>query len=502
MIHPGTLILTNSTISGNLQTDNGSTLGGGGIANSGTATVTNSTITNNSSVAPGSLPSGISTFGAGTVTIEGSIVANQQVGIDCDTFDGASITSDGGNIESGTSCGFMSADDLQDTDPLLGPLANNGGKTDTHILLPGSLAIDNADACDLMDDQRDEPREVNDCDSGSVEVQNATLTITKDTDPAGLLDFDFTSDIPDDVCTPMLTAGNFSLDDGDSISCTITEGDYNVTEIIPADNSLSITCSSQPIDGVTINNTNGTLDFTTIPNDTTVNCTFTNSDTSVFALDVELGGPGFGTVTGPAGVPDNGGINCPGDCTETYNPGTLVTLTPTPAEGSEFQEWTGNCNAGGQVTMNGNRSCTATFILQGGGQVLNPGDPIEFIQDNVPEVKEGGEGTFIVTARNATNANLTNVEIIIEDEIIVAKEILSARLEPSTAFLEPNIGSCLILEDTVECDIATLSNDVDVVIDFVAEDVPPGDVDIFLSADADQIGDLVNAIALVIYHKR
>ena len=103
-----------------------------------------------------------------------------------------------------------------------------------------------------------------------------------------------------------------------------------------------------------------------------------------------------------------------------------------------------------------------------------------------------------MTARNATDANLTNVEISIEDEIIVSREITNVRLEPSTAFLEPDIGNCVILENSVECDIATLANDVDIVIDFVAEDVPPGDVDIFLTGDADQIGGLVNAIALVI----
>ena len=32
--------------------------------------------------------------------------------------------------------------DLVNTDPLLGPLADNGGPTLTHALLPGSPAID------------------------------------------------------------------------------------------------------------------------------------------------------------------------------------------------------------------------------------------------------------------------------------------------------------------------------------------------------------------------
>jgi len=483
----GILDMTNSTVS-----NNDADLTGGGIYNTGaTSNIDNSTITDNSATGGGG---GVDNMG--TLIVTNSIIANQTVGGDCANT--GTLTSDGGNIESAMSCAFMSMGDLQDTDPLLGPLANNGGKTDTHILLPGSLAIDNAGTCGLPDDQRGEPREADACDSGSVEVQKASLTITKDTIPSGLLDFDFTSDIPDDVCTPLLTSGNFQLDDGDSISCTITEGTYNVTEIIPADNSLNIVCSSQPADGVAINNTMGTLDFTTVPGDMTVNCTFTNSDTSVFALDVLIGGPGSGTVTGPAGVPNNGGISCPGDCTESYNPGTLVTLTANAAEGSEFQEWSGDCNASGEVTMNSGKICEATFKLEGGGDVLNPGDPVEFIQDDVPEVKEGNEGTFIVTARNATNANLTNVEIVVEDGLLEAKEIISARLEPSTAFLEPNIGSCIILEDSVECDIASLSNDVDVVIDFVAEDVSPGDVDIFLDATADQFGGLAEAIALVI----
>jgi len=497
----GIINITNSTISGNLQTLAPSPLGGGGIANENTLTIINSTITNNSAVGPvGSIASGISNFLGGVTNITGSIVADQQTGNDCGNFDGGStITSNGSNIESGTSCGFISLGDLQNTDPLLGPLTNNGGKTDTHILLPGSLAIDNAGTCGLPDDQRGEPREANDCDTGSVEVQKALLTITKVTVPPNGLGFNFASNIPDDVCTPMLATGDFTLDDGDSISCTITEGNYNVTETIPGDNTLTISCSMEPADGVTINNTLGTLDFMTLPVDTAVDCTFTNSDTSVFSLDVILAGPGSGTVTGPAGNPNNGGINCPGDCTETYNPGTNVTLTATPAVGSEFQGWSDDCNDNGEVFVNGNKTCVATFIPEGGGTVLNPGDPLEFIQNNVPKVDEGGEGTFIVTARNATNSNLTNVDITIEDELLVIiKEGQNTRLEPSAAFLEPNIGSCLILNNSVACDIPTLADDVDVVIDFQAVDVSPGDIDILLTAQADQFGGLVSAIARVI----
>jgi uncharacterized repeat protein (TIGR01451 family) len=61
---------------------------------------------------------------------------------------------------------------------VIGPLANNGGLTATHALLPGSIAIDGSHLCDLVTDQRGEPRAVDgdgdgaaSCDVGAVEQQ-------------------------------------------------------------------------------------------------------------------------------------------------------------------------------------------------------------------------------------------------------------------------------------------------------------------------------------------
>jgi hypothetical protein len=53
-------------------------------------------------------------------------------------------------------------------DPLLGPLADNGGPTLTHALLPGSPAINAAPTCAVTTDQRGLPRS-SPCDSGSYE---------------------------------------------------------------------------------------------------------------------------------------------------------------------------------------------------------------------------------------------------------------------------------------------------------------------------------------------
>jgi Tol biopolymer transport system component len=77
-------------------------------------------------------------------------------------------------------------------------------------------------------------------------------------------------------------------------------------------------------------------------------------------LSVSLGGSGGGTVT--SDVP---GILCGADCTESYNPGTTVTLTATPTADSLFGGWSGGgCVGTGTcvVTLGANAAITATFV--------------------------------------------------------------------------------------------------------------------------------------------
>jgi len=128
----GILEINNTTISGN-----SANVFGGGIENSSTAEINSSTISGNSARGGGIFAD------SETVVITNTIVANQVSGGDCLNF--AVITSLGYNIESGTSCGFTNTGDKQNTDPMLGPLQNNGGPTDTHALLDGSMAIDMGD---------------------------------------------------------------------------------------------------------------------------------------------------------------------------------------------------------------------------------------------------------------------------------------------------------------------------------------------------------------------
>jgi hypothetical protein len=59
------------------------------------------------------------------------------------------------NFVQGGGCGARYTED-----PLLGPLEENGGETETHALLPDSPAIDLIPEgyCTVMVDQRGEPR--------------------------------------------------------------------------------------------------------------------------------------------------------------------------------------------------------------------------------------------------------------------------------------------------------------------------------------------------------
>src|SRR6266571_3586817 len=79
-------------------------------------------------------------------------------------------------------------------------------------------------------------------------------------------------------------------------------------------------------------------------------------------LSVVRQGAGSGTVTSsPAG------INCGATCSASYDSGTVVTLTATPAGDSTFTGWSGCDTVSGStcsVTMSGSRVVTAAFAVQ------------------------------------------------------------------------------------------------------------------------------------------
>jgi hypothetical protein len=148
--------LKNVTVSGNWtkqetwvgETDSR----GGGLALWGDAVLTNVTVTANES---GTSGGGIFYGGGGALTMVNTII-DGNTGGNCA---GEAVTSLGHNIDGDGSCGLAGVGDRSGVDPMLGPLADNGGPTVTHALLAGSPAVDAGDgaACPGWD-QRGAPR--------------------------------------------------------------------------------------------------------------------------------------------------------------------------------------------------------------------------------------------------------------------------------------------------------------------------------------------------------
>ncbi len=140
---------------------------GGGILNmmGGAVDITNSTLSDNRVIYDGG---GIYNYENSTVTLKNTIISNSPAGNNCA---GAMVTDGGGNLVWGdTTCPGTNAD------PLLGPMADNGGTTQTMALLRGSPAIEagNAANCPATDQRGVARPQAARCDIGAFELEMLT----------------------------------------------------------------------------------------------------------------------------------------------------------------------------------------------------------------------------------------------------------------------------------------------------------------------------------------
>ena len=198
----GSLIITNSTISGNTCSANNSdflfpapaTAFGGGVDNSGSMTITNCTISGNSAVATG-VPTSDTGYGGGisnggdlqitsstiahnsasgddngvgggingfeSTRTDSSIIALNSARLDRTLQVAGGLQSTGYNIVGNNADAVINSQPTDQIgtpaapiDPLLGPLADNGGPTLSHALQPGSPAINRGDPAAPPRDQR------------------------------------------------------------------------------------------------------------------------------------------------------------------------------------------------------------------------------------------------------------------------------------------------------------------------------------------------------------
>jgi hypothetical protein len=151
----GSGTILNSTIAENVVTSDGdfATGEGGGIYHrGGTLAIDHGTTAENSVSANGPMNGGgIMAAGAlgSTLEMANSIIAGNGLDGDCSThscagpdLNGTLSTSDHNLIANSSGGSGYAPSDILDENPLLGPLADNGGKCATMALLPGSPAID------------------------------------------------------------------------------------------------------------------------------------------------------------------------------------------------------------------------------------------------------------------------------------------------------------------------------------------------------------------------
>jgi CSLREA domain-containing protein len=203
ILNAGTLTLTDAAVVDNRAT------GGGGIHNFGVATITRVTLSGN---AGAEAASGLSNYGTMSVTnstVSGSVTTSAGTGVASSAgrltlrnvtlganaggtgmvlaayFDGevtvvntivdgpceGAVAALGHNFERGHTCGL----ERFDTDPMLEPLAANGGPTQTRALAPGSPAIDAGDdaVCPATDQRGVTRPQGPRCDAGAFERAGA-----------------------------------------------------------------------------------------------------------------------------------------------------------------------------------------------------------------------------------------------------------------------------------------------------------------------------------------
>src|SRR5678816_4848409 len=217
--------------------------------------ITNSTISGNSS---GSISN------SNALEIGNTIVIRTGTDVSILNGTGGSVSSLGHNLSNDNGGGFLTGPgDLINTDPLLGPLQNNGGPTFTHELLKGSPAINAGDpkfTPPPFADQRGYQRVYNGrIDIGSLEVQ--PVPTPTPTPCEGTIIF---SENFDSVTAPALPSGWVASnpDPGDGtmwVTSTSSPDTPPNSAFVPDQDGISDKVLDRP--GVTITSGNATMRF-------------------------------------------------------------------------------------------------------------------------------------------------------------------------------------------------------------------------------------------------
>jgi len=368
----GTLTVTDSTFSGN-TTATSSAGGGGAIYNDtgGTLTVTGSTFSGNAATHR----SGGAIVNGGTLTLTLSVVAGNTAGAQGPDINGTVTTDGGGNVIGNTagSTGLGAASDRLNVSALLGPLAGNGGPTQTFALLPGSPAIDIA-ACPagLSTDQRGISRPQptgGNCDSGSFESQGFAVAANTGGGQAAAVTTAFAAPV-----TLTLASAHSEPVVGGQVTFTITPGMGGASATFPAAGSCTLTSGTVAVCPL------GTNGITTSPG---------------FTANAS---PGLLTITASAS----------GSPPTTYS----ETVTPAPATHFIVSGFPSPVTSGvaGTVTVTAKDASGNTATGYTGTVHLTSSDAAALLPANA--TLTNGVGSFTVTLKTAATQSITATDTV------------------------------------------------------------------------------------------
>lgn len=267
-----------------------------------------------------------------------NVIVGDGTGTD-DNCNGATgfsaLVTGGNNIDSGATCGFAGATNLSSVDPMVGALANNGGRMLTMGLFSGSPALNRGTACPAVD-ERGMPRDAQ-CDLGAVE-QSAVGTPPVVTPPPG------TPPPPATNTAPVARNGALAVNINAAVNGTLVAVDNErdpLTYRIATNGTLGTAAIVNASSGAftyTAGTTAGTDTFTFVANDGRV-------DSNVATITVTVGTP---TAPPPVNTPP---VAAPGTLTVAPGATTQGVLSASDANGNALTYRINTPPARGTVTV-------------------------------------------------------------------------------------------------------------------------------------------------------
>ncbi len=153
------------------------------------------------------------------------------------------------------------------------------------------------------------------------------------------------------------------------------------------------------------------------------------------------------------------GINCGVTCTADFAIGTAVNLIATPDPGSLFSGWGGNCDAAGNVTMDVDRACTATFSP--GPDLIGTWNPVS---QSCRKGKCKLKGSVRVVNQGTATAPASRLQVFLSDDAVFTDGDMMLK-ESNTKKLKSGWGTTSKVKVTLPLGVTALGKYLFVRID-------------------------------------